>query len=112
VKKREDEGKLLTGDEISQDEGNTDKYDFSIAYLDKIGEPIDENLYMYESDHNEIMRTLEDILEITDLKIGEEVLTDNFLIKLKEKCWWIKNLKYKDGSPYKSVHLQLVFQSE
>ena len=111
MKKREDEGKLFTGNEISEDTGITDKYDFNIVYLDKTGEFITDKEYMYESDHNEIMSTLEDILEITDLRIGEEVLTANFLLNLKEKEWSIQNSKYVDGSPHQSVHLRLIFHS-
>ena len=112
MKKREDEGKLLTGDEISEDSRITDKYVFSVVYLDdETGEFITDKEYMYESDHNEIMSTLTDILEITDLRIGEEVLTANFLLNLKEKEWFIRNSKYDDESPHKSVHLRLIFHS-
>ena len=113
MKKREDEGKLLTGNEISKDSRITEKYVFSIDYLHReTGDFITDELFMYESDHNEIMSVLTDILEITDLKIGEAVLTSNCFLTLVEKEWSIVTLKFiDDESPHKTLHLRLIFKS-
>ena len=104
MKKRKNEGKLLTGNEIFKDYGITDKYAFSIQYLhETTGDYITDEEYMYESDHNEIMTTLTNLLEIIDLKIGEAILSDNYYLTLKEKEWVYAS---------KQIHLNLVLQSK
>ena len=118
MNKRKDEGKLLTGNEIFKDYGITDKYVFSIQYLhETTGDYITDEEYMYESDHNEIMTTLTNLLEIIDLKIGEAILSDNYYLTLKEKEWAYGRSKGPQfirtrGSTAKQIHLNLVFQSE
>ena len=113
MKKRKNEGKLLTGNEIFKDYRITDKYAFSIQYLhETTGDYITDEEYMCESDHNEIMTTLTNLLEIIDLKIGEAILSDNYYLTLKEKEWVYCKSKWLDGSTSKQIHLNLVFKSK
>ena len=103
-------GKPLTGDYILSKIHSIGKYSFVIGLLENNSDIlIVEKTAIYEPDYNEIISDLIQILTITDLRIGEEVLSGDEMLEVKEKEWTILKMTDNYGKPYKQIHLTIMF---
>ena len=107
-KMKYDKGKVLTGNEIRLHRNFTNNYSFSFGFLARNGEYIMEEC-IYENEYNEIVNDLTEILKVTDLRIGEEVLSGDEMLEVKEKEWTILKMTDNYGKPYKQIHLTIMF---